>query len=145
MKIFDKQNFTQSIIKTKNNLWQSIPILIGILLLIGLLNNLISKNFYAKIFSQNVLADSFLGAIFGSIAAGNPITSYVVGGELLKEGISLIAVTAFLLTWVTVGIVQLPAESLMLGKKFAWTRNALSFISAIIISFLTWVILKFVL
>jgi len=145
MKIFDKQNFIQAIIKTKNNFWQSIPILIGVLLLIGLLNNLAGKNFYAKIFSQNVLADSFLGAIFGSIAAGNPITSYVVGGELLKEGVSLIAVTAFLLTWVTVGIVQLPAESLMLGKKFTWTRNALGFISAIIISFLAWIILKIIL
>jgi len=47
------------------------------------------------------------------------------------------AITAFIISWVTVGIVQLPAESLMLGKKFAFTRNIVSFITAIIIAILT--------
>ncbi len=32
---------------------------------------------------------------------------------------SLIAVTAFILTWTTVGLLMLPLESKFLGKKFA--------------------------
>ncbi|GAG00736.1 unnamed protein product, partial [marine sediment metagenome] len=82
-------------------------------------------------------SDPLIGAIFGSVSSGNPIISYIIGGELLDQGVSLIAVTAFILAWVTVGIIQLPAESLMLGKRFAITRNILSFITALIISILT--------
>jgi len=50
---------------------------------------------------------------------------------LLNQGIALIAVLAFLLSWVTVGFVQLPAEASLLGKKFALLRNAVAFASAI--------------
>jgi DNA-binding response OmpR family regulator len=48
-----------------------------------------------------------------------------LGGELLAKGISLVAVTALLVSWVTVGSVQLPAEALMLGSRFALYRNLL--------------------
>jgi len=54
----------------------------------------------------------------------------------------LAATTAFILAWVTVGIVQLPAESMILGKRFAILRNILSFISAILIGLLTQLVLS---
>jgi len=73
--------------------------------------------------------------------AGNPITSYVLGGEFFDAGISIMAVSAFIVTWVTVGIVQLPAEILLLGKKFALLRNLFSFLSAIVIGICTYLIL----
>ncbi len=132
-----------------NNLlvtWRSfakfLPMLFAVVLLTGLLNALIPKEFYQKIFSHFVLLDSFFGALFGSIMAGNPITSYILGGELLKQGISLVAVLSFIVSWVTVGIVQLPAESVMLGKRFSIVRNIVSFIFAIIVSLLTVLTLK---
>ena len=78
-----------------------------------------------------------IGTFIGSIAAGNPVTSYILGGELLKGGISLFAVTALIASWVTVGVVQLPAEVLTLGRRFAIYRNLLCFVSAIGVSFLT--------
>ena len=123
--------------KTCNAFKRSILILISVLLLISFFITAIPANFFTRIFTGNDLLDSLLGALFGSIAAGNPLNSYVIGGELLNQGISLIAVTAFILTWVTVGIVQLPAEALMLGKKFAISRNILSFVTAVIIAILT--------
>ena len=89
------------------------------------------------IFQKNAVLDSVLGSIFGSIHAGNPVTSYILGGEFLKEGVSLVAVTAFLVAWVTVGFVQLPAEAMILGKKFALVRNISSFILAIIVAIIT--------
>lgn len=122
--------------KTLNSFKQSLPILLGMILLISLAQAIIPKEFYLKIFTGNPIIDPIAGAIFGSIATGNPVTSYVISGELLKQGVSLIAVTAFILSWVTVGIIQFPAESLMLGRKFAITRNLISFISAIIVAIL---------
>jgi len=114
-----------------------LPIFVGVVLLVGLFNTFISKELLSLIFPGNALLDTLCGAGFGSILASNPINSYVIGGELLKQGVSLFAVTAFLTAWVTIGLVQLPAEIAALGKKFALIRNALSFALCMAISFLT--------
>ena len=127
---------TQAFLKTLNNFKQVVPIILGIIMLVSLSLVVIPKSFYSSIFTGNKIIDPLFGAIFGSIATGNPITSYIIGGELLKQGVSLIAITAFILTWVSVGLIQLPAESLMLGKRFAITRNVVSFVTALIVAVL---------
>ncbi len=131
------EKLNQAIVKTLNNLKQTIPIIVPLVLLIGLVTSVLTKEFYASVFSGNYFIDSLIGGVIGSISAGNPITSYILGGEFLNNGISLIAVTSFLLAWVTVGLIQFPAESMLLGKKFALVRNIVSFVFAIIISILT--------
>ena len=113
----------------------------GTVLLISLISVLISKSFYMAVFSKNVFLDSVVGSLVGSISAGNPITSYIFGGEMLIQGVGLIAVTAFLVAWVTVGIIQLPAESAILGKRFALLRNITAFVLAIVVAILTVLIL----
>ena len=120
-----------------NNLKMSLPVLVGVLLLFGLVNTSNLKGFFSRIFTGSKLIDPFIGALFGSVAAGSPLTSYVIGGELLDNGISLLAVLAFILSWVTVGTIQLPAESLMLGKRFALVRNGVSFLMAVLVALLT--------
>ncbi len=132
-----------SAIQTLNSLRRSVLILLSVILLISFILNAIPKEFYSKVFTGNSLIDSVIGAIVGSISAGNPINSYIVGGELLNQGVGLAAVTAFILAWVTVGLIQLPAESLMLGRKFALYRNGVSFVSSIVIALLTVSILSF--
>jgi len=57
-----------------------LPILIGVMLLIGLFNVFVSEELLTSIFSGNVALDTLWGACFGSIFAGNPINSYVIGG-----------------------------------------------------------------
>lgn len=131
----------QAVFKAVKAMWRSFPILLGAMLLVSLANTLIPKAAYSYLFFRNALLDSFIGSAIGSILAGNPITSYVIGGELLTQGISFTAVTAFLVAWVTVGIVQLPAESILLGKRFAVARNIASFIFSIIVAIITTAIL----
>ncbi len=114
-----------------------LPILISVVLLIGLFNAFVPKDLLLAIFSGNPILDTFVGACFGSIFAGNAINSYVIGGELLGYGVTLFAVTALIIAWVSVGIIQLPAEIAALGGKFALIRNGLSFVMAIGIAILT--------
>jgi hypothetical protein len=76
------------------------------------------------------------------VAIGHPLAGYVLGGELLAGGASLMAVTALIVSWVTVGVAQLPAEALLLGRRFAFTRNLLCFLSAIAIAPLTAAVLR---
>ncbi|MBW2976890.1 hypothetical protein KY347_05580 [Candidatus Woesearchaeota archaeon] len=127
----------EAVKKSAKALYRSLPILLGVILLISLANVLIPKSAYTSLFRGKYFVDPFIGSIMGSILAGNPVTSYILGGELLTQGVSLIAVTAFLVAWVTVGLVQLPAEAMLLGKKFAIARNAASFVFVIIAAIIT--------
>lgn len=115
----------------------SVPILLGVILLLGLFQTFVTNQMIASIFTGEIINDTVIGSLFGSISAGNPITSYIIGGELLQEQVSLFAVTAFMVAWVTVGIIQFPAEAGILGKRFAAARNILSFILAILVSVAT--------
>lgn len=128
----NKERVKRSLVSSTRPLLKSIPIIIGVVLLISLISTAIPQQMIKTIFSSNAILDSVVGAAAGSIMAGNAITSYILGGELLAQGVGLAGVSAFLLAWVTVGIVQLPAESMILSKKFAIIRNSISFIFSII-------------
>jgi len=133
------KNALQKTSHTFKNIW---PILLGVILLVAFFITAVPMSIYRRIFTGQTGIDAVLGALFGSVAAGNPVNSYIIGHELQLCGVSLIAITAFIISWVTVGAVQLPAEMLLLGKKFAIWRNVLSFFSAIIISLITVLILN---
>jgi len=134
----------QAIKKSAKSMYKALPIMAGVILLVSLANALIPKTVFTALFFKNTLLDSFIGSAIGSILAGNPITSYIIGGELLKQGVSLVAVTAFIVAWVTVGIVQLPAEAVLLGKRFAITRNITAFLFTIIVAIITVAILRII-
>ena len=119
-----------------------LPVIFGILLLVSILSNTVPKSFYQKLFTGNLFFDSLTGDILGSLLMGNPVTGYIIGDELLKSGVSLVAVTAFLVAWVTVGIIQLPAEAMVLGKRFAIFRNICAFFMAIAVAIITVVIVE---
>jgi len=119
-----------------------VPMLTGVLLLVSLLHQLF-KNNYQHWFSGNLILDPLIGAIAGSISFGMPVTSYVAGGELLHAGVSLLAVTAFIMSWTTVGLIMIPLEASALGIRFAIIRNILNFIFALIVAISTVSTLKF--
>jgi len=139
-----ENNFKNSALKALKGLWTTFPMILGMIFLISLISVIIPKSFYITIFNRNLFTDSLIGGIIGSISAGSPITSYIVGGEMLNNGIGLIAVTAFLVSWVTVGLVQLPAEAAILGKKFALLRNLTAFFLSIIVAIITVLILRII-
>ena len=133
----DRVAFSHALTSSARQLAMMLPILISVVLLIGLFNAFVPKDFLLSIFSGNPILDTLVGACFGSIFAGNAINSYVIGGELLGYGVTLFAVTALIIAWVSVGVIQLPAEIAALGGKFALIRNGLSFVMAIGIAILT--------
>jgi len=133
----ENSRLKRALVQSTRAYMNMLPIIVGMILLTGLITEFIPMDKLASLFGNNTFLDAFTGAFIGGISAGNPITSYVLGGELLANGVSLIAVTALIISWVTVGSIQLPAEALMLGKRFAIYRNLMSFIFAIVISVLT--------
>ena len=105
-----------------------LPVIAGVVFLTGLLTAFIPQRILSDFFSGNTLQGVFKGALVGSFFTGNPANSYVIGKNLLDQGIGMGVVIALICAWVTVGIVQLPAESAALGKRFAVARNFLCFI-----------------
>jgi len=132
-----QNSIANSFMKALKSFSTSIPILLGIILLMGLFRTFVSERIISSMFIGEMLRDTLIGTVIGSIFAGNAINSYIIGGELLKMGVDLFAVTAFIVAWVTVGVIQYPAEAEILGKRFATLRNVLSFILAILISIAT--------
>ena len=112
-----------------------LPMLIGVILLLGLFQGFVSRQALVSFFPGTALQDSFWGAFLGSILAGNPVNSYVIGKSLLNIGVGLSGVTALMLAWVNVGLIQLPAEAKALGIRFALIRNIAGFAVAVVMSF----------
>ena len=122
---------------TLKTFFHVIPIIIGMLLLSSLLVTLFQDEISAGLFGNGALVDTLFGGVIGSIAVGHPLASYIIGGELLGSGVRLSAVTALLVSWVTVGFLRLPAEAMFFGYRFAVYRNLIGYVSAVAIAFLT--------
>jgi hypothetical protein len=132
-----EHHLTKSLKKTTRTFVNLLPIIVGMLLLTSLAVTVFPQQISASLFGRSDAVDALIGASVGSVAVGHPLASYLLGGELLKSGVSLIAVTALIVSWVTVGVVQLPAEVLMLGTRFAIYRNVICFFNAIAIALLS--------
>ncbi len=135
MKMQTENRLSISLKKTIHTFINVLPIIVGMLLATSLVITVFPEQISAGLFGNGDVLDALLGASIGSVAVGHPLASYLLGGELLGGGVSLVAVTALLVSWVTVGIVQLPAESLMLGGRFAIYRNLVCYGIAVIIAF----------
>jgi len=110
--------------------------ILAIILLSGLIMEFIPLNQMSEFLGGGIFIDGLIGGGVGSISIGNPLVSYVLGGELLGQGVSLMAVTALIVSWVTVGSIQLPAEIQTSGARFALVRNGLAFIFSLLVSYL---------
>ncbi len=120
--------------KALHQIQNLLPVMISVVFLVGVFNTFITRECLTSLFSGSLWLDPVLGAFIGSLFAGNPINSYIIGGQLLELGVGLTAVTAFLCSWITVGLVQMPAEIASLGWKFAFLRNISCFGLSIVIS-----------
>lgn len=130
------KHLNTSLRKTIHTFINLMPIVIGMLLITSLIMTLIEEKLTAELFSGHDFLDALIGAALGSVAMGHPMVSYLLGGEFLNKGVSLFAVTAFIVSWVTVGVIQLPAEALLLGKRFTLYRNMVCFVSSVAVAWM---------
>ena len=123
--------------KSFKNFLSLSPMILGIIGLVGIFKAFITPQMLSSLFVKNAFYDTFIGLLAGAVAVGQAIISYILGGELLKDGVSMYGVSAFILAWVTLGIVQLPLEASVLGIKFTILRNILAAVFTFIISVAT--------
>ena len=124
------QNIKKSLKQTLMWFKELLPMLLGILLLISMFNQLWVFN-YLNDYLSNELISLFLADIFWRILAWSTINSHVIANWFLD-----INNNVFLISWITVWIIQIPAEIYFFGKKFALIINWIAFIFAIIATYL---------
>ncbi|MEA3383455.1 MAG: permease [Campylobacterota bacterium] len=139
-----EENITpnKAILKAIINFASMMPMIIAVIGLIGILQIYITPDMLAALFGYSIFTDISIGTSIGAISSGNPAMSYIISESLLKEGVSLYAITAFILAWVTLGIVQLPAEASVFGIKFTIYKNILTLLSTMSIAYLTIITIK---
>jgi uncharacterized membrane protein YraQ (UPF0718 family) len=77
-----------------------------------------------------------VGAGIGSITLLPGFVAYPICAVLMKQGVSIVVLAAFLTTLMMVGIITLPLESKFFGTKAALIRNFLSLIGAVSVALL---------
>ena len=126
----------QAFNKTVRTFGQAFPTLLAVLGLVSLVTTIGPPQMITDALTIERGIGPLVGAVLGSVAAGHPLTSYVLAGELQSVGVGLATIVAFLVSWISVGVVQLPAEMASLGTKFAICRNIICFVSSIVIGYL---------
>ena len=133
----EKNNIKEVFNKALKGFISMLSVLLAIILLLGIFDRYITKDILASFFISNNFIDTVTGTLMGGVLTGNPMVSYILSGELTAAGISFFAVTAFILSWVTLGVVQLPAEVEIFGFRFTFYRTLFTFITTILVSLAT--------
>jgi uncharacterized membrane protein YraQ (UPF0718 family) len=123
----------EALAKALHSLVGVLPMLLAVIGLVGLFQSFVSAQMLRSLFSGSPFIDTLIGTLIGGVSIGQPVISYLIGGELLHQGISPYAVSAFILAWVTLGVIQLPLEASLFGRRFTVMRNLLSFLFAMLI------------
>jgi uncharacterized membrane protein YraQ (UPF0718 family) len=55
--------------KAMRQMQMMLPILLGVILLVGLFQTFVSKAWMSSVFTEQPLPDAFFGAVFGSVLA----------------------------------------------------------------------------
>jgi uncharacterized membrane protein YraQ (UPF0718 family) len=104
------------------------------LILVSFFLAIVPKETIMKWLGQSAGPIAYLiAAIIGSISLIPGFIVYPLGATLIKMGVSYPVIAIFITTLMMVGVFTLPLEAKYFGWRLAITRNALSFMAAIII------------
>lgn len=134
-------NIKKSFIQTLMWFKELIPLLLGILLLISMFNQLGIFNYFNTYLSNDFIS-VFMANILWSISSGSAINSYIIANSFWDINNNMLIITVFLISWITVWIIQLPAEIYFFGKKFALIRNLITFIFSIIATYIIYFLMN---
>ena len=111
------------------------PSVLAVIALIGLIVGFIPPRWIASsIGGESGILGLLIAAMIGSILFIPAIIAFPLAKSLLDMGAGVMAMAAFITTLTMIGFVFLPIEIKELGKRFAFLRNGLSFVAAIIIA-----------
>ena len=140
--IKDKRKAIQSLKVAGKTFIKILPMVFIILIAIGLLLGFVSSDQISRfVGEQSGAIGVLLVGIVGAIMHIPALLSFPLAASILESGASITAVAAFITTLTMIGMITLPLEIKILGKKMALLRNGISFVISIAIAFIMGTIL----
>lgn len=117
------------------------PRILGMVALVGLLLALVPPGFITRLFTHQGIGGFILVSAIGSIITMPGPIAFPLVGSLFKLGAPPATLAAFVTTLTMVGVVTAPMEISCFGRRFTLVRQALSFVTAVVIGLLMGVFL----
>lgn len=129
----DRERTGQSLQIAGKSLLKLLPLLAAVFGLVGLFQEYLPAQLVSRWLgeSSGMLA-LLVGSAAGAISIGPPLAAYPLAGSLLEAGAWPPAIAAFILSWISVGVITLPFEAQVFGSRFALLRNSISFLAAML-------------
>jgi len=127
----------QVLLKAWNSFKNILPMLLGVILLVGLILSILDTNLITRIIGkESGVLGVLLASVLGSATLIPGFIAFPTAALLLAGGAGYIQIAAFVQTLMMVGVVTLPLEIKYFNKKVAILRNVLSFILSIGVAYL---------
>ena len=130
-----KEKTKKAVFIGARKLWKIIPPFVTILMAVSIVLYLIPDDVIVKYLGDsNSYFGMFIASLFGSITVMPGPIVYPLCGILRDEGVSYSVIAAFSTTLMMVGVLTFPIERNLFGFKFAFIRNLISFLIAIVVA-----------
>ena len=130
--IKSRQKTKNALIKAWNSFKNILPMLLGVVLLIGLMLSILDTKLISRIIGEKSGAlGVLLASVVGSITLIPGFIAFPTAALLLAGGAGYVQIAAFVQTLMMVGIVTLPLEIKYFNKKVAILRNLISLVLSI--------------
>ena len=133
----DAEKGRQSLAAARHTLWRMVPLLLSIFALIGLFQEFVPPQIiHVWLGADNHFLSLLNGGLVGAVAIGPPVAAFPIAGSFITSGAWPPAAAAFIVSWVSVGLITLPVEAHVFGWRFALWRNLITFFTALLIGLL---------
>lgn len=139
--VADRRKTWAGVLKAARMFLGILPMLVGVLAAVSLLLAAIPTSLLERALSGGI-ASFLLALVVGSVTLIPGFIAYPLAGVLRDHGASVAVVAAFITTLMMVGIVTLPLEIRVFGRRVAVLRNALAFAGAVVVAVVMALILR---
>ena len=129
----NRQKALHALTMSRQSLLKLLPLLVAVFGLVGLFQEFLPPTLVSRWLGESSGPLALLiGSSAGAVAIGPPLAAYPLAGSLLAAGAWPPAIAAFILSWISIGIITLPFEAQVFGSRFALLRNGLGFLAAML-------------
>lgn len=135
--VFERNTGLKAFNSTKDSFFQMLSVLPPIMILLGLIDEWVSRESMMKYMGNDSgIMGIAISIIFAAFAAGPMYAAFPFTAVLLKKGVKFTNVIIFMNSWCVIKISTILFEISSLGYKFTFYRLIIDFVGVIVMGYL---------
>ena len=135
--VFERNTGLKAFNSTKDSFFQMLSVLPPIMILLGLIDEWVSRESMMKYMGNDSgIMGIAISIIFAAFAAGPMYAAFPFTAVLLKKGVKFTNVIIFMNSWCVIKISTVLFEISSLGYKFTFYRLIIDFVGVIVMAYL---------